>query len=137
MELREIVGTLIEAADKHADNLHELVMESDGEARAAYQGELDKTNEAVDAARQWLAIPENGKPPRVVADFTGGLFHGAYSNVAVGIIAVDSGDKENPRANVPGFGDAIWAEIQDADVDPGNTNAAFDGAVWLADNSET
>jgi hypothetical protein len=64
MDLRTLIGTLIEAADKHADTLHERCSESlndaTKESHDAYQTELDETNTAIDAGRAWLARPRSG-----------------------------------------------------------------------------
>ncbi len=138
MDFRDMIYALVESAGRDSENLHGLVEDSrdddNQEAHQTYQAHLDKTNSAIEAARKWLGDPENGKTVRVVVDFTGGLFQGAHSNVPLEVIAVDSDDKEHVRASVPGFGDNIWAELQDAEVDPGNVNAAFDGVEWLGDS---
>ena len=55
MDLRTLIGTLIEAADKDADTLDELCGEASGddtrENYEAYRAELDETNAAIKAGR--------------------------------------------------------------------------------------
>jgi hypothetical protein len=132
MYLRTLIGTLIEAADKHADTLHELCSESlndaTKESHDAYQAELEETNAAIDAGRAWLAgLARN----RIIVDMTGGVFNGAFATIPAEILVIDSDDPENPRAGVPGFGDKIWAGLEDAEVDPDLVNTAFDGIAWM------
>jgi len=138
MDLRTLIGTLIEAADKHADTLHELCTESlddhTEESHDAYQAELDETNAAIEAGRAWLAGLAPDLPNRIVIDMTGGVFNGAFSTTGAEILVIDSDDPENPRADVPGFGDEIWAGLADAEVDPDLVNAAFDDIAWIDNN---
>jgi hypothetical protein len=138
MDLRTLIGTLIEAADKHADTLLELCGESSdddtGESHEAYGAELDETNAAIEAGRAWLAVLAPDLPNRIVIDMTGGVFNGAFSTTGAEILVIDSDDPENPRAHVPGFGDEIWAGLADAEVDPDLVNAAFDDIVWIDNN---
>jgi hypothetical protein len=65
---------------------------------------------------------------------TGGVFNGACSTASAEILVIDSDDPDNPRADVPGFGDEIWAGLADAEVDPDLVNAAFDDIVWIDNN---
>ena len=138
MDLRTLIGTLIEAADKHADTLHELCKElSDDDTREshdAYQAELDETNAAIEAGREWLAGLAPERPARIIIDMTGGVFNGAFSTTGAEILVIDNDDPENPRADVPGFGDEIWAGLADAEVDPDLVNAAFDDIVRIDNN---
>ena len=135
MDLRTLIGTLIEAADKDADTLDELCGEASGddtrENYEAYRAELDETNAAIEAGRAWLAglVPE--RPARIIIDMTGGLFNGAFSTTPAEVLVIDSDDPEHPRADVPGFGNKIWAGLEDAEVDPDVVNAAFDGIAWI------
>jgi hypothetical protein len=135
MDLRTLIGTLIEAADKHADTLHELCKESSDEdvreRHDAYRAELDETNAAIQAGRAWLAGLAPERPNRIIVDMTGGVFNGAFATVPAEILVIDSDDPENPRAGVPGFGDRIWAGLEDAEVDPDRVDAAFDGIAWI------
>jgi hypothetical protein len=135
MDLRTLIGTLIEAADKHADTVHELCGESSDddirERRDAYQAELDETNAAIETGRAWLAGLAPALPNRIIIDMTGGVFNGSFSMTDAEILVIDSDDPENPRAKVPGFGDKIWAGLADAEVDPVLVTAAFDDIVWI------
>jgi hypothetical protein len=135
MDLRTLIGTLIEAADKHADTLHELCGESSDddtrESHNAYQAELDETNAAIEAGREWLGGLAPERPARIIIDMTGGVFNGAFSTTGAEILVIDNDDPENPRADVPGFGNGIWAGLEDAEVDPDVVNAAFDGIAWI------
>ena len=136
MDLRTLIGTLIEAADKHADTLHELRKESSddddaSESDDAYRAELDETNAAIEAGRAWLAGLAPEWPARIIIDMTGGLFNGAFSTTPAEVLVIDSDDPEHPRADVPGFGNEIWAGQEDAEVDPDVVNAAFDGIAWI------
>jgi hypothetical protein len=135
MDLRTLIGTLIEAADKHAGILHELCIETscddNRESHDAYQAELDETNAAVEAGRAWLAGLAAAQPNRIIIDMTGGVFNGSFSTTNAEILVIDSDDPENPRAGVPGFGDRIWAGLEDAEVDPDRVDAAFDGIAWI------
>jgi len=135
MDLRTLIGTLIEAADKRADTLHELCGESSDddtrESHDAYRAELDETNAAIEAGRAWLAGLAPERPARIIIDMTGGVFNGAFSTTGAEILLIDSDDPENPRAGVPGFGDKIWAGLEDAEVDRDLVNTAFDGIAWM------
>jgi hypothetical protein len=135
MDLRTLIGTLIEAADKHAGILHELCIETscddNRESHDAYQAELDETNAAVEAGRAWLAGLAAAQPNRIIIDMTGGVFNGSFSTTNAEILVIDSDDPENPRADVPGFGGKIWAGLEDAEVNPDLVNAAFDDIVWI------
>ena len=136
MDLRILIGTLIEVADKHADTLQELCVESSDdddtrESHEAYQAELEGTNAAIEAGRAWLAGLAPEPPARIVIDITGGVFNGAFSTTPAEILVIDSDDPENPRADVPGFGDAIWAELADAEVERDLVDAAFDDIAWI------
>lgn len=137
MELREIMGALMSAAEKVASDLDELigdVKSDEPEAAEKYSEQLTETEAALEAARAWLANPENGKPVRVVVDFSGGLFNDASSNVPVEVLAFDTDDERNLRAHIPIICDNhIWSSIHDGDVDPDYVNAVYDGAVWLDD----
>ena len=138
MDLRTLIGTLIEAADKRADTLHELCGESSDddtrESHNAYQADLDETNAAIEAGREWLAGLAPERPARIIIDMTGGVFNGAFSTTGAEILVIDNDDSENPRADVPGFGDEIWAGLADAEVDADLVNAAFDDIVWIDNN---
>jgi hypothetical protein len=138
MDLRTLIGTLIEAADKHAETLHERCGESSDdhtrESHDAYQAELDETNTAIEAGREWLAGLAPERPARIIIDMTGGVFNGAFSTTGAEILVIDNDDPENPRADIPGFGDGIWAGLADAEVDPDLVNAAFDEIVWIDNN---
>lgn len=70
-------------------------------------------------------------PVRIIVDMSGGVFNGASATVPADVLVIDTDDPENPRANLPGYGDAIWVGNEDVDVDPDKVNAAFDGIVWL------
>nr|WP_294563073.1 hypothetical protein [uncultured Rhodopila sp.] len=135
MDLRTLIGTLIEAADKDADTLDELCGEASGddtrENYEAYRAELDDTNAAIEAGREWLAGLAPEWPARIIIDMTGGLFNGAFSTTPAEVLVIDSDDPEHPRADVPGFGNEIWAGLEDAEVDPDVVNAAFDGIAWI------
>jgi hypothetical protein len=135
MDLRTLIGTLIEAADKHADTLHELCKESSDddtrESHDAYQAELDETNAAIEAGRAWLAGLAPERPNRIIVDMTGGVFNGAFATAPVEVLVIDSDDPANPRAGVPGFGDRIWAGLEDAEVDPDRVDATCDGIAWI------
>jgi hypothetical protein len=136
MDLRTLIGTLIEVADKHADTLHELCVESSDdddtrESHDAYRAELDGTNAAIEAGRAWLAGLAPEPPARIVIDITGGVFNGAFSTTPAEILVIDSDDPENPRADVPGFGDAIWAGLANAEVDRDLVDVAFDDIAWI------
>jgi hypothetical protein len=135
MDLRTLIGTLIEATDKHADTLHELCIETscddNRERHDGYQAELDETNAAIEAGRAWLAGLAPAQPNRIIIDMTGGVFNGSFSTTDAEILVIDSDDPANSRADVPGFGDKIWAGLADAEVDPDPVNAAFDDIVWI------
>ena len=135
MDLRTLIGTLIESADKHADTLHELCKESSDEdvreRHDAYRAELDETNAAIEAGRAWLAGLAPERPNRIIVDMTGGVFNGGFSTTGAEILVIDNDDPENPRADVPGFGDEIWAGLADAEVDSDLVNSAFDDIVWI------
>ena len=72
----------------------------------------------------------------MLVDFSGGLFHRALATAPVEVMAIDTDDSENPRAKVPGFPAEIWANVQDATVEPCTVNAAFDGIEWLSEDAK-
>jgi hypothetical protein len=135
MDLRTLIGTLIEAADKHADTLQELCKESsDDDTRQshdAFRAELDEIDAAIEAGRTWFAGLAPDRPNRIVIDMMGGVFNGAFATAPAEILVIDSDDPENPRADVPGFGDKIWAGLEGAEVDPDRVDAAFDDIAWI------
>jgi hypothetical protein len=119
MELRDTIGTLIEAADHYV-----------------YRKERGLTHKAIEAAREWLANPETGKRVRVIVDFSGGLFNSVSANVPVDVLAYDTDDEGHARADIKGLGDGIWAEIQGADVHPDHVNSVYEGISWLEDDDD-
>ena len=90
-----------------------------------------RTNAAIEAGREWLAGLAPERPARIIIDMTGGVFNGAFSTTDAEILLIDSDDPENPRADVPGFGDKIWAGLEDAEVDRDLVDTAFDGIAWI------
>jgi hypothetical protein len=62
---------------------------------------------------------------------TGGLFNGAFSTTPAEVLVIDSDDPEHPRAEIPGFGDKIWAGLESAEVDGDLVDVAFDGIAWI------
>jgi hypothetical protein len=74
---------------------------------------------------------------RVIVDMTSGLFNGATSVLPLEVLVIDTDDPEHVRANVPHFGDSIWASTCSAEVNPEEVNAAFDGITWLEENEWT
>jgi hypothetical protein len=76
------------------------------------------------------------RPPRVIVDMSGGVFHGAKANAPVDVLVIDRDDAANPRAIVPRFssGDppaGIWASLVTAEIDRCAVNVAFAGIIWL------
>jgi hypothetical protein len=92
--------------------------------------------DAVAAAAIEAMKPEGTAPVvRVLIDLSGGLFESVISTVPVEVMAVDEADQANPRARLPGDDFDVWAEIQEAEVDPDRVNAAFDGIKWIDEDA--
>jgi hypothetical protein len=101
------------------------------EARDAYQKAAALL---ADAEASGVSESNGVSKNRVVVDMTGGLFNGATSVLPLEILVIDTDDPEHVRANVPHFGDGIWADTCSAEVNPEAVNAAFDGFTWLCDD---
>ena len=82
-----------------------------------------------------IELQGHRKPRRVIIDISGGLFETAYANAPIEILAIDELDHGNVRAIVPGFNGvhSIWAQLQEANVQPELVAEAFDGITWLPD----
>jgi hypothetical protein len=117
----------------------------DAELSAAYSDYHQHPNfqplrAAIARIREIAAVPANSeKPIRAIIDMSGGLFNGAWSTVPVDILVIDDQDGEHPRATVPGFTSThsleIWAGSENAEVNAEFVDNAFDGAVWLDEDS--
>jgi hypothetical protein len=136
MDPRTMLAMLIDAANRHCRDLHQLCIESQDddttETHKAYQHELNITEDAIESGRKWLAANTQDRPNRIIIDITRGLFNGAFSRMPIQVLLIDTDDPDNPRATVPGyFGAAVWAELAEATVDPDLVDKAFDGITWI------